>query len=172
MFLLERRRVFRFVLFLNHVLYVATCDTNNRSRNISSADEHRSFLLFFSPHPQRTVSVRTSLDVRPLCHSEPVPRGYKCTVSSTEHIQEASCHTYVHQGCSRPLWDDCLGPQMWWYVKDFISSRPHEAPTRGVCEARTPVVQMDHGRIFINNCTAKKSPITLFKGFMYRCLCR
>lgn len=116
---------------LRHVTRTGAAETFHQRMNIApSSCLHLSVFFPPSSHPQRTISVRTSLYVRPLlrpfCHGEPVPRGCKCTVSSTEHIHAASCRTYirdaaVHYGTT------CLGRQMWRHIKDFVGSRPHQA---------------------------------------------
>lgn len=83
--------------------------------------------VFFSPLILSVPSVCTSQDVRPFCHSEPLPRGYKCTVSSAEHIQEASCRTYigdaaVHYGLTVSAADVVVHQRL-----------PHLEATRGAC---------------------------------------
>lgn len=60
----------------------------------------------------------------------------------------------------RPLWDDCLGPTCGGTSKTF-SARGHT-----IAKQRAPAAQMDHSRIFINYCTAKRVLYIIYRVFV------
>lgn len=82
----------------------AAAETSHQQMNIAPSSTSVLFVLSSSSVNLEWTDVSGHPSTRCLpCHIEPAPRGYKRTVSSTEHIHEASCRARIRDA-GRPLW--------------------------------------------------------------------